>query len=201
MNRLFSAALVLTLALCLALTASADNLKLRRGSSAPVDSITFVGVDTVRTSNISTRNWDMGTTYGAGAATTAAHAVATVTFWTPNGSALVGDSLLFVVEPSFDGGVTYQQNGLSVLNLGLATASIGNCAVLSAISGGVTYYRGYIIVDPDQNPGSVGTAPTNNDVRGFNDFRLKIFSDTSSGAATAIGSVYCRVDPIGGRQR
>jgi hypothetical protein len=158
-------------------------------SSGNTDSTTLVGADSVRTLGVSTERWDWSALIGASAASYAAHIVAVVTFWTPAGSAIVGDTIYFVPErghATAGGAPQYSQNGKAIADIG--APALGNCAVLTHISGGVTEWVGYLIGDADTF--------SELNVMGAAFLRLKVFADKSSGAAAAQGSIYCYISPL-----
>ena len=166
------------------------------------DSITLAVKDTVRTNNINTDGWDWSAVNVAGA-TVPPRAVALVAFWVPTNyaSCSAGDSIYYLLEPSFDGGQTYISTASSSI-AGFPTVAVGNFAIQrgGTLSDGVTVaagahngtcYTGYLIADYDTSPTS---ALQSYAVWGLRDFRLKIIGDTTANGA--IGAIKGAVYPI-----
>lgn len=161
------------------------------------DTITVVSAaDSIRTSNIDTRSWDWGIVRSTAAATSPV-AVAKIEVWVdPGATAYVnGDSLNFVVEPSFDGGNSYCVNPYAKA-LAMGASLLGNCIVMTTQNAVGTYTgtggawgSGYIVVDPDGGP--IASTTANFYPYLLRDFRLKIFGD-----AGAIGPIHVRVTPL-----
>lgn len=146
--------------------------------------------DSVRTSNINTDGWDWSG-FNAMASATVVRPIADVVFYIPNAytNGAVGDTIYYVVEPSFDGGQTYISSGCGAgTGNGFPTPGLGNFAVATTELPGV--YRGHLAADMD---GSHTLASNQYYVWGYRDFRLKLFGD-SSGAV--IGPVRAVVYPV-----
>lgn len=166
------------------------------------DTITFAGsADTVRTSNINTDGWDWSSANG----TTSPRAIAEVAFWIPPSNPITsyGDTINFVIEPSFDGGKTYVSNLHSWTTLGSAgvAQAVGNYALKNGALGGTnaynsvaanghygTVYRGLLMWSPNAVMTSVQTMYY---LYGIRDFRLKIF-----GGNAVIGAAQAYVYPL-----
>lgn len=161
------------------------------------DTITIVSAaDSVRTSNIDARNWDWGILKSS-SVSSSPMAVAKIEVWSDPGNSSTlnnGDSLNFVIEPSFDGGVTYIPNNQAKA-LAMGASLTGNCVVMAFQNGaGVggangCYGSGFLCVDQDAAPIASTTAnfyPTL-----LRDFRLKVFGD-----AGAIGPIHIQIIPL-----
>ena len=166
------------------------------------DSITFASsADTVRTSNINTDGWDWSSANG----TTAVRAIAEIAFYIPSAYPITsyGDTINFVIEPSFDGGKTYVSNLHTWTTIGTAGLgqAVGNYALKNGALGGTnaynsvaanghygTVYRGLLMWSPNAVMTSVQTMYY---LYGIRDFRLKIF-----GGNAAIGAVRAYVYPL-----
>lgn len=167
------------------------------------DSITITGTaDTIRTSNINTDGWDWTSSLVATTTAGSVRPVAWVAFWVPSNATTgyqnttPGDSLTYVVEPSFDGGLTYVCNSSSYASLGALGMAhgFGNFALKQGFGANAaagthlgTGYRGALIYDPDTQLTPVRALY---EIAPYRDFRLKIFGTSSGVVGTIRGAVY-----------
>ena len=166
---------------------------LNRAGTAYVDTITILSADTLRTANINTDGWDWSQAGGQAASAYVPTNLAKIVFFSSiaqTNANLVGDSLYFAIEPSYDGGKTYVPwTYQPAVPLGTFAGAVGNCALQSnAMEDASPHsYEGYLAFDKDNT--SLVPAPHNN-LYGIRDFRLLVHGDVSS-TAQAFGG--CKI--------